>query len=507
MPESPSATTVVPSPSALERLPTAVQGLDRVLQGGLVRAGTYMVAGPQGAGKTVLGNHIAYNHARAGGIVVFATVLTESHGRMLARLGNFRFYDADLVAQRIHYLSLYDQLSQSGLDGVLDLLRRTVRDYQATMLIVDGVRTIQDFATSPLAHQGFFYELNVHLASLDCTTILLVDHAGRVVDPIGAHADGILLLEHESVGLQDLRFLHVQKLRGAEALDGRHVFTISELGVEVFPRLEALVGDTPPSPSGPDESIPFGVAGLDAMLRGSVRSGSATLVVGPAGAGKTISALSFAAEGARRGEHALYVALRETPTQLRHKAAAIGLPLHAQVEAGLVDVQWVPPREVILDRWAHDLLQAVAARQTRRLVIDAVSDLQQRQLYPDRTPTFLPALVTALRALGVTTVVTVADPADGGAAFAWPSPALAAAADNVIVLRYTTRLVSMHRLVSILKVGAGSYDSSLREFVIGPEGMQVAMASEGAEAALADVAQHVRPSTFQPGGPEAGDGS
>ena len=49
-----------------ERLPTGVAGLDRILEGGLLRSGVYIAEGPPGAGKTLLATQICFHAARRG---------------------------------------------------------------------------------------------------------------------------------------------------------------------------------------------------------------------------------------------------------------------------------------------------------------------------------------------------------------------------------------------------------------------------------------------------------
>ena len=48
------------------RLPTRVPGLDTVMEGGLFVGAVYMVMGNPGAGKTILGNQICFEHVRRG---------------------------------------------------------------------------------------------------------------------------------------------------------------------------------------------------------------------------------------------------------------------------------------------------------------------------------------------------------------------------------------------------------------------------------------------------------
>ena len=68
------------------RRPTGIPGLDRILDGGLLEAGVYIIQGPPGAGKTILANQACFHHASEGGRAVYITLLAESHSRMFGHL-------------------------------------------------------------------------------------------------------------------------------------------------------------------------------------------------------------------------------------------------------------------------------------------------------------------------------------------------------------------------------------------------------------------------------------
>ncbi len=269
----------------LERLPTGILGLDQVLRGGLVAGAAYLVAGRPGTGKTTFGNHLAHAHARAGGVVIFATVLAETHGRMLAHLRGYHFLVPDLIGHRIHYVSIYDELTENGLQGVLALLRRLVRERQATLLVVDGAGLLEDLAPTQMEYRRFTQELQSQLDALGCTSLLLANRAPDDTHMVGTHLDGILLLANDQVGAQDIRSLRVAKLRGAAHLGGRHEFAITDAGIEVYPRLESLPQGAPEH-SSVSERLRFGVAGLDGMLGGGLMPGSNTLLLGSPAPGR-----------------------------------------------------------------------------------------------------------------------------------------------------------------------------------------------------------------------------
>jgi hypothetical protein len=117
-----------------ERVPSGVPGLDAVLRGGFLRAGSYVLSGASGAGKTLLANQIAFHHAKRGGRVVVVTLLVEAVSRMLGNLRTLGLFDASLNPDPMFYLSGYRALRQDGLQGLLLLIQEVVRSRETTLL-------------------------------------------------------------------------------------------------------------------------------------------------------------------------------------------------------------------------------------------------------------------------------------------------------------------------------------------------------------------------------------
>jgi circadian clock protein KaiC len=432
-----------------------------------------LVAGPPGTGKTTLGNQLAYAHAAGGGSAVFATLLAESHDTMLANLRGFRFFDPALAGNRVRHLSLLDALEAEGLDGVLGAARRVVREAGATLLVVDGTAVIDGAPASALDLRRFAQRLQTLAPLLACTTVLLTSHDPGELSPLAAQVDGVVVLASERSHSRRVRTLEVLKLRGARHAEGLHEVAITEDGVTVYPRLEALAGGDRPA-QGPDLGLGTGVSGLDAMLGGGLMPLSSTLVLGTPGAGKTLLGLSFLAEGASRGERVLVAGFHETAADLARTAAGIGLDLGRHVEDGRLRVLWDPPLEVSVDAWAWRLLAAIAEHRPSRVFLDALTDVQRLIAVPERMPAYVAALVNELRARGATTLIAAEIDAYSDDRLAVPVPAASATMDNGVLLRHVELRSEMHRLVSVLKARRTPTDPAVRAFTIGSEGIAVA---------------------------------
>jgi len=456
----------------ISRMTTGVTGLDAVLGGGLPTGRTCLIAGPPGTGKTTLGNQLAFAHAAAGGLVVFATLLAEAHDVMLQNIRDFQFFDRTLPGERVRYLNLLADLEQGGLEAVTATIRREIRGSGANLLIVDGIGVIDDAAISALEVRNFAQQLDAQAGLLGCTTLLLSDPGPEEARRLGAQLNGMVFLSHERTGARSTRLLEVVKLRGARHATGIHEFAITESGVQVYPRLESLVGQERPA-SVNTEGLGTGVAMLDTMIGGGLKPLSSTILLGTPGVGKTLLGLTFLAEGARRGEQGLIANFHEAPPDLAATGDRIGLDLSRHIADGSVRIMWEPPLELSADAWAWHLLEMVSRHRPSRVFIDALTDVDQ--FLPDsRLPAaFVTALTNELRRMGATVLMALELDSYADDRLAPPVPFVAAAVDNGILLRHIELHSRLRRLVSVLKVRESESDPVIREFTISDRGIEI----------------------------------
>lgn len=488
----------------LARVPSGVPGLDLILRGGLFQGGIYLVMGPPGAGKTILGNQMCFQHVAAGGRALYVTLLAETHARMLTHLRSLAFFDPAPVGEALYYISAYGVSDPDALGALLDLLRQTVRSQRPTLLVLDGFVTAEQVAPSDLAVKEFIHKLHIYTEAVGCTTLLLTHVRGEdLSQPEHTVVDGLIELGDHPARMQTLRELEVRKFRGSGYLRGRHSYEITDAGMIVHPRTEALLA-TPPPDILPAARVQFGVPELDTMLHGGLPAGSTTMLFGVPGSGKTLLGAHLLATGAAQGEPGLYFGFNETIPRLLSKADHIGLGLSRAVEQGLVEALWQPPVEGDIDALAERLLGAVHRRQVRRLFIDGLNGFQEATEYQERLGRFFTALMNELRCRGVTTTYSVELRSIIGPTVEMPFQGIAAVTENILFLRYVELHSQLHRLISILKVRESAFDTAIREFRITPSGIEVAASFASAEAVLTGVARPVMPPGAPPPDPQQG---
>jgi circadian clock protein KaiC len=122
------------------------------------------------------------------------------------------------------------------------------------------------------------------------------------------------------------------KLRGVAYTDGYHDYVIRSGGLEVFPRLVAAehrIGYT-------RDTVPSGVAALDALVGGGLTRGTSTLVMGPAGSGKSLLASHFVHHAVSRGDRASVFIFDEGIGTYFAGTNGVGLDMERLVDAGRI---------------------------------------------------------------------------------------------------------------------------------------------------------------------------
>lgn len=473
----------------LERVPTGIRGLDTILFGGVLRGGVYIIQGPPGSGKTILGNQVCFNHIAGGGRAIYVTLLAESHSRMMQNLRSMRFFSLSPVPKSLYYVSAFRLLEEQGLSALLDTVRREVRAHKTTLLILDGLVAAEEVAGSARELKKFIHELQVLAGLVNCTMFLLTNGSNKA-HPEHTMVDGLFELHHHLIGLQAVRELEVRKFRGGKCLSGRHSFRISDEGLHIYPRIEAVLATSSADDWYPPDRISTGVERLDAMFKGGLSVGTTTMLLGPSGTGKTTLGLHFLSASSPR-EPGLLFGMYESPARLLLNAASIGLPLAELVKAGHVELLWQPPTEALLDAIGERLLEAVRRRKVRRLFVDGISGMQQCATHPERLLRFFTALANELRALGTTTVYTSEAHHILGEDVRAPLVGMSSIVENLIVLRFLELRSQVYRALSILKARGTPYDASLREFSITEQGVDLAESFESAESLLQGIARVV----------------
>jgi circadian clock protein KaiC len=263
-----------PGPPAVRdgNVTTGVTGLDDILGGGLVEGGLYLIEGMAGAGKTILSSQIGFHRVEQGDMVLYVTLIAESHTKLLSHLKALSFYNADAISDRMLFVSGYHELMRDGLSGFLALVASTIKSSRPRFMVIDGFRSAREFSSTELELSQFIHELSAFVSAARCTTLILAPLSGNEPHPEHTLVDGLIELNRYNNGMRRAREIEVHKLRARDHLLGKHFFKITEDGLVTFPRIEASPGNDHGLPDFRNK-LPFGFPEFDRMLGGGVVRG------------------------------------------------------------------------------------------------------------------------------------------------------------------------------------------------------------------------------------------
>jgi circadian clock protein KaiC len=281
--------------SSAEKAATGVSGLDDVLQGGLSRGHVFLLEGEPGTGKTTIALQFLLEGSKAGEKSLHITLSeTEAELRGGAASHGWTLGPEINVFELIPPESLLDPQQQQSLLYSSDLeLGETTRQIfdaveriKPSRVILDSLSEIRLLAQSSLRYRRQILAIKHYFARHGATVIMLDDLTANAEDKtVHSVAHGVIRLEELAPAFgAERRRLRVLKYRGQRYRGGFHDFTITTGGVNVFPRLVAAEHLTQFART----KYSTGIAEFDALIGGGIEAGSSTLILGPAGTGKSL---------------------------------------------------------------------------------------------------------------------------------------------------------------------------------------------------------------------------
>jgi circadian clock protein KaiC len=467
----------MPTPTAKAKAAFAIEGLDEILSGGLPRGRLYVIRGRPGVGKTTLALQFLLSGLKQGERGLYITLsetsdelsdVARSHGWEIGGLSLFELQAAEAQQLTDEQYTMY-QPSEIELNVAMRALLDEVRRVNPDRVVFDSLSEIRLLAQQPLRYRRQILALKQHFVGKECTVLLLDDHSAELSDEhLESLVHGVIALERKAPTYGAARRrLEVAKLRGVAYHDGFHDFVIERGGLKVFPRLVALQH----APAFQFESVSSGVSALDELLGDGLDRGTATLLIGPAGSGKSALAAQYCVAVAERGERAAIFTFDESLPTLFARSKSLGMPLARHVESGRIAVQSVDPVETSPGQLAYQVRCAVERDRTRVLVIDSLTG------YLNAMPEerfLLPQLHELLAYLGQSGVVTILVATQHGLIGNMANPVDASyLADSVVLLRYYEAAGAVRNAISVVKKRSGYHERTIREFALGSNGITI----------------------------------
>ncbi|MET0967556.1 MAG: ATPase domain-containing protein [Tardiphaga sp.] len=461
-----------------DKAKTGIWGLDNILSGGFTRGHVFLVEGAPGTGKTTIALQFLMEGARAGEKCLYITLSeTESELRDGARSHGWDIPETIDIFELLPPESLLDEEQQQSLlySSDLELGETTKQIFDAVVrtnpsrVVLDSLSEIRLLAQSSLRYRRQILAMKHYFAKFGATVIMLDDLTAEVADKtVHSVAHGVLRLEELAPAYgAERRRTRVIKYRGVKFRGGFHDVTITKGGLNVFPRLVA-------SEFRAEMSRTINSTGLrefDDLLGGGIETGSSTLMLGPAGTGKSLVAIVNVVAAIARGERAAMFVFDEELGLLFNRMMGLGIDLAAMQSRGDLFVEQVDAAELSPGEFAHRVRRQVDENDIKTVIIDSLNGYQAAMPEENSLILHMHDLLQYLNRRGAATFMTVAQ---HGLVGDMKSPVdVTYLADTVILLRYFEAVGSVRRAISIIKKRTGAHESTIREYRIDARGLTI----------------------------------
>lgn len=480
---------------SISKAALGVPGLDDITDGGLARGRLFLLEGSPGTGKTTIALQFLVEGATGGERALYIT-LSETEDELRASAASHGWsLDGIDIFELVPPESLLDEDQQQSLlySSDLELGETTKRIFAAfeelkpVRVVLDSLSEIRLLAQSSLRYRRQILAMKHYFARSGATVLMLDDLSSEANDrTMHSVAHGVIRLEELSPEYgAERRRLRVIKYRGQRYRGGNHDFIIETGGVRVFPRLVSAEHRGRFT----REVLQSQSQELNALLGGGIERGSSTLILGPAGTGKSLLALSFVVGACSRGECAAVFVFDEELGLLFQRARGLGIDLQALVDDDKLIIEQVDAAELTPGELSARVRRCVQENHARTVVIDSLNGYQAAMPEEQALILHMHELLQFLNRQGASSFLTVAQ---HGLVGDMKAPVdVTYLADTVILLRYFEARGRVRRAISVIKKRTSAHEETIREYRIDQRGITLGEPLLGFQGVLRGVPQLV----------------
>ncbi len=447
-----------------------------MLCGGLTPERLYLVEGTPGSGKTTLALKFLMDGRAAGSKGLYITLsetvneltaVAQSHGWTLDDIALYEMVAEDDFSADHEQSLLHPSEVELGetVRGIIELVEKTNPD----RVVLDSLSELRLLAQNPLRYRRQILALKHFFARRKCTVLMLDDRTAEPGDlQLHSIAHGVISLEHLANDFgSERRRLRVIKMRGLKYHGGYHDFSIEKGGICVYPRLIAAEHHRVHS----TEPVTTGLKELDALLGDGLFPGTNALLAGPAGVGKTTTAVRCMIAALERGQKAAYFLFDERLATLMIRSKALGMDLQPYIDDGSLQIRQIDPAELSPGQFAYAVRAAVEDDDASIVVIDSLNAYLHAMPSDNFLVLQMHELLSYLSQQGVISMMVLGQHGITGELRS--DIDISYLADTVMMLRFFEAEGEIRKSISVIKTRTSDHERSIREFKIDRDGLTV----------------------------------
>ncbi len=459
----------------LKKCPTGIEGLDELTYGGLPQGRPTLICGNAGCGKTLMSMEFIVNGATKFNEPGVYVSFEEKSEELITNFNSLGFdlkhlEETKKISLEYIYIerSEIEETGEYDLDGLFLIIGNAIDTIGAKRIVLDTVEALFSGFTNEAILRAELRRLFRFLKDKGVTAIITGERGDRYMTKYGLEeyvADCVIMLDHRVNDQIATRRLKIIKYRGSKHGTNEYPFLIDEKGISVLPVTSVGLDYQVSS-----DRIKTGVEGFDLMLdnKGYFK-GSAILVSGAAGTGKTSISGHFVDSCCSKGMKCLYFAFEEPQNQIIRNLKNIGLDLKKWVDKDLLKFSANRPTHTGIEMNLVGMHKIITEFKPEIIVIDCVSNLITSGALLD-VKAMMIRLLDFVKMKQITTLMTdlsvIANIND-------TEIGISSMTDTWIRLINMERNHELIRTVNIIKSRGMNHSNAITEFVIGENGIKL----------------------------------
>lgn len=455
----------------MNKISSGIKGLDDILIGGFIENRSYLIRGGPGSGKTTLGMHFLNQGIKNNEKVLFIN-MGETINKIIENcpiedLEYTKIDFLDLGPQSKYFTdpSAFDVFTVSEIEREEFSAKVTekIKKLKPSRVLLDPTNQLKNLFTDNFQFKKQFTSFLKYLTNSNATVLLTSESNNPIGDEdLQFMSDGVIDIEMKTKG----RSISINKYRGSGFRFGKHSLAIDEKkGCIVYPQIKVLAKQL----EFERRVLSTGIKEMDKLLNGGIEKGTATLITGPSGVGKTTIGVQMMLEAAKRGERPAIYTFEERINNLAYRCDQIGMNFSELYKENKIKVKSIEPLKYSSNQFAHIVEEDIVKNNVDCILIDSTAGYSL-SLRGEEPISHIHALVRFAINKGVTVMIInemsniIGDDtiSDLGISYL---------ADNIIFLRYFQNKAELLKIIGVLKKRYSDHEKTLRELRISKDGL------------------------------------